>query len=176
MELVKDYISDKSFWEVNPQLTLLGPFKRLYKKDRTKNKRKSSDTAWAVFLFAESSERSLFWRLSEEDRKEALKEEFEVDFNDKLTKECIQYYQEECLSEIEKRLKQYEDFLLKRTDFLTSQEFSLEDAQEIDQMASRTKKIWDDYLKIKKEFEIEKKKSHVQGGRDLSAQEQGLLD
>lgn len=147
----------------------------MWKKDRTKEKRKSSDLAWAVYLYAETSHKTNFSKYPQTERKKILNLEFDIDLDSKYAKEMIEFYEENCLDDMEKQLKDYEDFLKRRTQFIISQEWNLETGAELDRAASQTKKIWDDYLKIKKEFEAHQEKSQIEGGRQLSAIEDGTI-
>lgn len=175
MRLVKTYQPNLNFWEINPQLTLINPYKTIWKKDRTKNKAKSSDLAWAVFLYAETSQNTIFSRYNQDERKVILEEEFNVKLDSPIAKELIEFYENNCLDDIEKQLKDYEDFLKRRTAYILSQDWNLETASELDRAASQSKKIWDDYIKIKKEFDAHQEKAHIEGNRQMSALEEGVL-
>lgn len=174
MDLIKDYRSGVSFWELNSQLSEIGPFKKLYSSDKTKGKNKSSQIAWGVFLYAETSERSLLARVEHEEKVEILKNDFGLDLENEIHQECIEFYRKYYLTPAEKMLIKYEDFLQKRIDYITSQDYNLETAEQIDRIAGNSKKIWDDYLKVKAEFEKEKQKNTF-GQTKLSATEKKLI-
>lgn len=175
MKLVKDYEVGVSFWNVNPQLTKMGPFAKLYSRDKSRGKSKSSDQAWGIFMYAENSERSLFANLPEKKKKEVIQESFGVDFRGKIINECIEFYKEYCFSPIEKMLMQYETFLKRRTEFITTTDYNLESSERLDRAAASSKKIWEEYLKIKEEFDKSVEMTRVEGGRELSALEKGLI-
>lgn len=172
MYIVKDYQANSSFWELNPQLKGLPPFAKLYRNDKSKNKRLSSAKGWAIFLYAETSQRSLFNMYPEDEKKQLIEEEFNVSLKD--LKEEIDWYKENAIPEEAKQLEQYKQFLRRRTEWITSQDYNFETREELDRAASQSKKIWDDYLKVKKEYDDYEEKQG-QGGRELSATEQGLI-
>lgn len=182
---VNDYSLGLNFWEANPQLAHYPPFSSLYKRDKSKGKTSSSNEMWGVFFYCENSDRSRFYRMNEELRKENISKEFTIDFSDELVQECITQYPIQAMTAIEVALKQYEDWLIKRTDFITKQKYTFDyidddgihkgNTEQLDKMAAQSKKIWDDYIAIKKQFDEEKGKGRLRGGRKLSASEQGLL-
>lgn len=174
MDLIKDYNGNANFWEVNPQLIDLGPFKTLYKSDKTKDKRKSSQIAWGVFLYAETSERSLLARIEEEEKLEILKNDFYFDPENEKHAECVEFYRKYYMTPIAKLLTDYENFLQKRVKYITSLDYTLENAEQVDKIASNSKKIWDDYFKIKDQFDKENQKNTFGQGK-LSASEKNIL-
>ena len=172
MYIVKDYQANASFWDLNPQLKAIPPFSKLYRSDKSKNKKISSSKGWAVFLYAETSQRSLFNMYPEDEKRKLIEEEFNISIKD--LKEEIDWYKENAIPNEAKLLEQYRQFLTRRIEFITTQEYNFETQEQLDRAASQSKRIWDDYLKVKKEYDDYEEKQG-QGGRELSATEQGLI-
>lgn len=170
--MVTDYSPELDFWEANPQMTVFGPFSKLYNKGKAK--KKTSQIAWGVFLYSETSDRSLFSRYPDDEKKQAVNEEFGVDFENELHLECIEFYKNNVLTPIEKLLLSYEDFLKNRIAFITNQEYGFDTMDALDKAAAQSKKIWDDYLKVKEQFDKEKKQKGY-GGFEMSMQEKGII-
>lgn len=191
VNIEKQFDIDTNFWDLNPQLAVMSPFNKLYNRDSTPEKDMSSREGWAIFLFAESSARSKFYRLPIEERKQEIKENLcpHMNWNDEVIKECISKYPILCMSAVERALKEEEDFLIKRSDFIKEQEYTLTrteivdgksfkiegTAKELDTMAKNSKGIWDRFMEVKAEFEAEEAKSNLRGGRTESKSERGEI-
>jgi hypothetical protein len=174
MRLSKKYELGLSFWEANPQLSKMYPFSELYRPDRTKNKERSSNIAWGIVLFCENEKFSAYRRFDEKEREKRIEHDFGVDFRGKKVQECIEFYRENYMSEIEKRMYEYDEILKRRQEFLLQSSYDWDISEKIDKSLSMTKKIYEDYESVRERFEREVS-SYIQGGRQLSALEKGEL-
>ena len=171
--MIDKFSPDEDFWKMNPQLRYMGPFAELYNKGKLR--KKTSQIAWGGFLYAVTSDKSYLMRLPEDERLKIVKEEFKLDpVKDELHAMLVSYYREKVLTPAERQLKSYEEFLERRVTFITQQEYNFETMDALDKASALSKKIWDDFLKVKEEFDKEKD-SRLQGGRTPSATESGVI-
>lgn len=163
-----------NFWDSNPLLRYIKPFDEMYAIDEGGDF--SSKSMWCVYFIADPNEdENLFYRIP--NKKEMLQQTFhpQVDWEDEVFVKCLEAYPHECLTSIQKALKDKKDWLLKRENFIVGHEYTLENYADLDKMASASKKIWDDFKQIEEDFQVEKGKLIVKGGRNLSKAERGEL-
>ena len=175
MNLNKDYRPGVNFWEVNPQMTKMGPFADIWRLDKSRGKEKSSDQAWGILLYAETSETSQFFGLPEDEKKEIIEKNFGVDFKSRRTEKCIEFYEEHGMTKTERLLIDYGKILEKRTEFLMNVEYNSAEIERIDRSLAQTGKIWEGNEKILEKFKEEQGSIHISGGRKRSAIEDGSI-
>lgn len=73
-----------------------------------------------------------------------------------------------------KRYLFYQNLLEQREAYMATLNYETH-SDKLDDMLARTKKIWDEFMKIKKELEVEEDSGYVKGAREESATEKGLL-
>jgi hypothetical protein len=149
-----------SFWDLNKELLLIAEFNSLYTKDTTKNKEKSSKLMWAIY-FAYNPE-SKFFNIPDKLNilaKDLLKES---KFNWESCKDVINLYKSSVLTDAERALVTWGEIITMRDESLkTLYKAAIEDSDtdelvKLDKMLANTPKLFEDYKKIKKDYEEEK--------------------
>lgn len=180
----KTFSIDQNFWELNPQLVILPPFNKLYKiKD-------SSKIMWCIFFMCDPDEdENKLYRLQEEKRKETIEGNYyKVNWEDPLIKECLEAYPFECMSSIERALKDEKDSLVRRANLFRTTELTLDKTKiidgksvvikgtaiQLDTMRAKTLKIYEEFEKVEAKFKEQKaEEARVYGGRKETASEKG---
>lgn len=166
-----------NFWEVNPELTIPSEFADLYKKDESKSKAHSSKLMWAIALYIHP--KSKFRILSKEESGKVIAEDFLKDpkfkWNTPAMLRLVEEFKKYCITKAQRFLVAWEDKLEERQNFLETVQFTIDDAEDIDKMLSRTDKLWTQYRQCLKDVEDEDAKGQVRGGAAESASEQGLI-
>lgn len=166
--------AEADFWESNPQLKYMTPFKDIYEW-KGKSQEWTSRVGWSIFLFCDPN--SKFTRMSKENRKDEIEKHFmkEKIFHLAKVKECVKLYPERLLTPAKRNFKGWEDLLTKRDKFLKDKDYSPETYQMLDSMMKDSKTIWERFLSIKAEMEAEDAKANTRGGMKKSAAEKGEL-
>ena len=183
---------DVNFWKAFPQLKHLGAFKTLYKEDRDRTKKKSSNAMWFVaYCFDPASPLSgeenegeygafaLVGRDYLEDAEYKTK-------NEVLLTPVIEYYKSLTETPGIKGLKVWEDKMRQRDTFLMSTPYSFGEVDEngkrfgdtaldLDKMIANTPKLYDQLAKTKAALEEEKNNTRSVGGSKASASEAGNI-
>lgn len=171
MIIPKPFTGNESFWEINAQYAFI--FDEFYKKDRTKNKHKSSKVMWAITLRCHPG--SDFYNLSGKD--ELIVDKFvkDKDFKFEDYDDIQELFMDSVLTPAEKSLYNFYNTLKKRDIFIHAQEYSLDyykkdsegnniqtrgggfitekgTADQLDKMLANTSKLYDEYFKIKKQL------------------------
>ena len=107
-----------NFWEINPQLTLIAPFRELYERDKSKNKETSSLEMWCVFMYCDPSYDNKIYRLPPDKKLDAIKF-LNNDFNkeEEVIAKCITEYDVHCLTSAARAFKEEELSLLPSNSF-----------------------------------------------------------
>ncbi len=187
-----------NFWMSNFQMSFVLPFKKLYDKDKSKNKNDSSVRMWSIWQFADPSFHNKLNRLSDEEKLEAIKFfDPKFDYKDPFTEECIEFYKEKCLSPVAKAFLEEEKSMVKRAKAIVETDYTFDKnvkddsgklifvmgrplvekgtATELDRMRANSLKIYQQYATIKKIFEEEQNAVRVKGGRGETLAEKGEL-
>jgi hypothetical protein len=177
--LIKSWDTSINFWVANPNFTSVTKFKEWMDKDKSKDKRDSSQVMWAIVLLLDMNTSNIWRNLAEVDKKLLIKEDFLKDktFNweDKQVKELIDEYTERLLTIAEKMLRNFNLKLIDRQKFIDDTAYDMENADQLDKMMINTSKIYSQYEDIKNMFDLEKNSGKTRGGIKESAMEQGLL-
>jgi len=189
-----------NFWTLNPQITLINPFRKLYERDTTKDKSVSSLEMWCVYMYCDPSYDNKIYRLPPDKKLEAinyLAPNFDKD-NDEVIQECIEQYDIHCLTSAARAFKEEEISLLKRAEFIKDAPYTFDEiatsrngdylytkqgtpimikgtAKDLDAMRKNTLTIYKQYEEVKKMFEEEQGELRVHGGRKESIFEKGEL-
>ena len=194
----KEYDPKKiNWWDIHPQMIYYSPFDKLYKRDNSKDKWISSNEMWTIFYISyPDDELNSFYRMGADKALEVLKETFYEDFNkeDILLSECIELFPHECLTAIERALKDEIDSMVQRSIVLRTTEYTLDDYErnddgtlflnsrgqaisikgtstQLDKARSLTPKLYENYEKLKDKFLKEQGSAKLLGGRVQSKQE-----
>lgn len=187
MGLLSNFDINNNFWKTNPQLTLLGVFKKFYDSDKSKDKSNSSHIMWGIGLVYDPD--SKYYNIPLEYRKKLVVVDYfkEPKFNWDTHYEIIDFYIECCLTTAERSLAEWSNKMVERTKFIKDTGYSLGSVNQrtgafagstikiIDDMLANTKKLYDDYKRIQEDLNKEQSKSYVKGGTQKSASESGLI-
>lgn len=183
--VITKFDEDNNFWEFNPQFKSFEPFNSLYKKDKTKGKWKSSQIMWAVAYLKDPD--SILYAMPEEDRREAVEKDYiqieNFSFDD--YQEIVDKFEELVTTQAERSLENFYKKLKERDEFLNNQNYSLELISEkgtttvaalLDDMMSKTQKLYDSYKNIKEKVEEESgTKETGMGGSNPSMSDSGEI-
>lgn len=171
----KSYDPNLNFWELNPHLIYVKPYSTLYSNDESKSKKESSNIMWCVLWMIDPNENTnKYFRLPEDQRLEVCKTFYEkFDEKDELVKEIMSRYPEDCLTIIQRVLRNTKEFLRNRDNYIKTTEYNLDTMAALDNAAAKTVKIVEDFAKIEKQFDAEESKTRILGGRQQTARERG---
>lgn len=170
-----DYRSN--FWEVNPSFTSFKIFNSVYMDDKSKNKKDSSQIMWAVAFFTDINENNPWRNIEEDEKRDLIKEDIlnSKNFKWEAIEPLIDFYKQCIFSIPEKKLFDFYKKLEERTNFINITPYDLENGEQLDKMLANTKKLYDLYFEIKKEFESDDKGGNIKGDRKESASEKKLI-
>lgn len=151
---------DFSFWDTFPELVMLESFNELHYKDSSKNKQDSSRKMWAIY-YAYNPE-SKFFNLP--NKLLILSRDFIKDpkFNWDSLRNQVFTYKELVLTPAERGLVNWTEIMNVRDESLKNMykdailERNLKELVELDKMLANTAKLFQDYKKIKQEYEEDK--------------------
>lgn len=168
------------FWEVNPLFNLYPPFNKL------KEKKDSSKLMWFIVLMQYPDEEvNIFFRISEEERRKILEENLiKPDWSDDLFNNCYDRFPFECLTAVQRALKEETEVLVRRARLIRDTDLTLDStdengkpvkgtAQQINILQKDAPKVYDQYEKLKEKFIAEKQSMKGKGGVKLSQTEKG---
>ena len=167
----------ENFWKVFPEVLVIDIMKDLYDRDASKGKKQSSDLMWCIHL-CESLE-SMFYH--HPDKYEQVAEKFikEKGFKWEAYSKIVEMYREYCLSDAERALTIWNETMRLRNRSLKEMyqnAFEDKDTDELvklDKMLALTPKMFDDYKKIKADYEEEK--THKTGKRIRSLSDDDVI-
>lgn len=161
------------YWDVYPGDRVIRPFSTLYAEDKSKDKSKSSSIMWGLRMLTVPTKDNPLWRMTRIERIEELSTIYKPEELEKILSLEAPYVNA-MASYIMRRYMFYQNLLEQREEYMATLTYA-ENANQLDDMLVKTKKIWDEFMKIKKELEVEEEAGHVQGGREESASEKGLI-
>jgi hypothetical protein len=186
--IVENFNVNNSFWEYNPSFKIASPFKELFNSDKSRGKKNSSNIMWAIALCYHPS--SDLYNLPDKEVRvfDMVKDK---SFKLKDYTEYIKEFLDTCLSEAQKSLIAWDNRMKSRDGFLANQEYSFgyevrdeegslikvhkSNVKELDEMMSRTSRIYQEYFKIKKELNEEDQIKKGRGGKNLSLSDAGEI-
>lgn len=170
--ILENYNPKNNFWEEHPQFMAMGPCKKLYNADKSKNKVESSMLMWGIALcYLPSSDLYYVGNKEELIARDFLsvKGASTDKFWDKY-KDIIDFFVEATLTQAEKSLVSWEKRLKQRDEFLEQQNYTFgyidadgveyrDNTKALDDMGSKTGKFYEEYFKIQKELKEEEASS-----------------
>jgi len=172
---ISNFNPDSNFWEENPQVKYISPFREFYKKDRTKTKDKSSQIMWAIGMYLEPV-RSKLYRMDEELRAKTINENY-LEGKDDFFKyqELLDAYHDYLMTPIKRNFKAWGDKLSTRMRFIEDTEYNEDTYEMLDKMMERTEKMMNQYKKLEEAFLEEELQTKMKGGIAKSAAEEGRI-
>ncbi len=170
-----------NYWEVNSELLIIPEFDKVYHKDKSKNKQDSSVVLWAVY-YAYHPE-SKYYNLP--NKLEILEKNFikQKDFNWDNYSDLTEVYKSMVLSDSERALVEWGEIMTMRSvamkklykELLDQEiaEIDTKSLKEVDSMLASTPKMFEDYKKIRKDYEEEK--TAKKGKRNMSLTDSGEI-
>jgi hypothetical protein len=159
---------NNNFWQDRANLKLIEPFKSLYEKDKTKSKAKSSKIMHALDLYCNPE--SEVYNIP--DKAELLANDYikDKDFKWEDYEEHLTLYSQTVLTPAEQEFHEWNEMMRERKKMIREmlREEMAKDAGErdlrvieaLDKFMANTAKLFNDYLKIKKEFDEDKLKDN----------------
>ena len=153
-------IHDFSFWDTYPELVMLESFNALHHKDSSKNKQDSSRKMWAIY-YAHNPESKFF---NMPNKLLVLARDFlkDPEFNWDSIRNQVFTYKELVLTPAERGLVNWTEIMNVRDESLKNMykdailERNLKELVELDKMLANTAKLFQDYKKIKQEYDEDK--------------------
>ena len=151
---------DNNYWELNPEVLILEEFNKFYNKDTSKNKQESSKILWAIF-YAFHPESKFF---NYPNKLEVLAKDFIKDPKFKWEKisNLTEAFKNLVLSDVERALVNWNEIMTMRDTSLKDlyrtaiEQGDTDELVKLDKMLSNTPKMFEDYKKIKRDYEEEK--------------------
>lgn len=196
--VVESFNQKSNFWDENPQLAIINPFKTLMKNDKSKSKIDSSTLMWAIALINHPKS-DLYYVENKEDVitkdmlgvKESNLEQFWID-----KKPLVDAFTNACLSQAERSLVDWYDYMRKRDIYLKNTEYYFDQykvdnngdniftktgqlvtekgtAEQLDKAWGASKSMWADYDKITKL--VREEESVVKNKREKSSTAKGEI-
>jgi hypothetical protein len=128
---------------------------------------------------------NVFFRISEEERRKILEENLiKPDYLDTVFEQCYNVFPFECLTAVQRALKEETEVLVKRSRLIRDTELTLDSTDEngkpvkgtatqINQLQKDAPKVYEQYEKLKEKFIAEKQSMKGKGGVKLSQTEKG---
>lgn len=181
-----------NFWEYNPQLKYLDPFKRLYDDDTSKQKTQSSKTMWCIWMLEDPNYDNKIFQQIDDDKEKVIKNYHpKFDRDEKNTQAVIAVYDNVCLSAVGRSYKAEVKSMVERGHVLSTTPYTFDKYEidvvtkrqkvvkgssgDLDKMRMMTSKIMEGYNAIEKAFRDEQAGARVSGGRNETMREKGLL-
>ena len=167
-------MSKANYWDTHPNINNLSCFRELYTSDKSKEKTSSSNVMWALEMLCTNDSKNVMRNMTRNEREQELLDNYltSEEFEKVLAYE--KDFENYKMSYLSKRFRFYQKLLEQREDYMAGLNYET-NASQLDDMLVRTPKIWGEFLKIKKELDAEELVGHVQGGREESASEKGLI-
>jgi len=151
---------DNNFWELNSDLIILDEFSKLYYKDKSKNKQDSSKILWAIY-YCYNPESKFF---NYPNKQEVILQSFikDPEFKWDSYKDIIDAYRNIILTDAERALINWNEIMIIRDQSIKDlykkaiEDSDTDELVKIDKMLANTPKMFEDYKKIKRDYEEEK--------------------
>jgi hypothetical protein len=178
VDILDSFNLTRNFWEVNPSFTAISEFKDFHKKDKTKEKARSSQTMWAIALLVHTN--SKYANLSYADRLSLINDDFleadKIELDPEGDhKDLIETFQKLGMSRTQRIARQWGDKLDERFKFIDQMPYNLENVEILDKMMQYTEKLWKQYNICLKDLEDERAANTVMGGATESLLEQNRI-
>lgn len=176
-----------NFWTNNYQIAMITPFKKLYARDKSKDKETSSKEMWCLWLWCDTSSENKMRRLNEDIKKDAILTYYpKFNFEDEVIMECMEMYDTFLLTPAARAFKEEEESLAKRAKFIKETEYTFDSvakdakgaivyvagkpltikgtAKDLDSMRANTLKLYQQYDEVRKMFMEEENNLRIWGG------------
>lgn len=175
--------TDISFWDEFPIFKTIGPFKKFYNSDKTKNKQFSSTIMWAISKVCDRS--SEFYEMEYEEKIQVVFEDYLESIHTTKTKwykdsrkeldVLISDYLNITTSKLEKALLIHENKFIERSQYLETLSYKEGDGDTIEKLLEKTSKIANELDEARKKLMSEKDKGSNKGGIETSLSDKGEI-
>ena len=154
------------FWEVNPEFKFIEPYATFYKS--SKDKKKTSEVMWAVFLLCDVESPKI--RLRKDEREEEIKSAFLKDktFSFSKYKDLTTEYPKVVMTKVQRELQVWGDKIEERGVFMETLKYTIDTVDTLDKMLKDSKVIWEGFDKVYKAYQEESLETRARGGREES--------
>jgi hypothetical protein len=152
--------SDNNFWEVYPDVSIIEEFNSLYNKDKSKGKTDSSKIMWAIYYIMNPD--SMFFNIPDKYEQIAKSHLKDPKFKWATISKEMEVYKTMVLTDAERALVGWGEIMnMRDTSLKDLYKSALKDGdvkalKDLDTMLSNTPKMFEDYKKVRKDFEEEK--------------------
>jgi len=153
-------LHDNNFWELNSELLLLKEFDALYSKDKTKGKEQSSKLMWGIYYAYNPESKFFNYPNKLEVVGKSLLKDDKFKWNEYTS--VIDDYKNLVLTDVERALINWNEIMVLRDKSIKDLYKSAIEAGDtdelvkIDKMLANTPKMFEDFKKIKRDYEEEK--------------------
>ena len=184
MSLITGFDVRANFWKMNPQFKLIDPYMSLYKADKTKAKNHSSKIMWCIVAIYDPSPENIYRNLEIDQTKEILARDFlqQPNFKWEKYKEELDFFKNQVLTPASRSLVTWEEIITKRDEAVKKfykkaiDEEDIYQITELDKLIAATPKFFQDYNKIKQQFdEQEDSTKYGKGQRIKSLSDDGSI-
>lgn len=174
-------LHENNYWEANVELLIIPEFDKAYHQDKSKNKQDSSTILWGIY-YAYHPE-SKYYNLP--NKLEILEKNFikQKGFNWDNYSDIVEIYKSMVLTDSERALVEWGEIMTMRSiamkklykELLDQEiaEIDTKSLKEVDSMLASTPKMFEDYKKIRKDYEEEK--TSKKGKRNVSLSDSGEI-
>lgn len=157
MSLVSDINIMKNFWEENPNFTVMGPFQKLRKNDKSKGKEDSSHMMWAICFLLDPGKSNPYRNLDMDNKKSLINDYMfkknKIDWEDEEVKEIVQFYKDCVLTQPEKSLIAWDTKMKERDKVLETTPYTLMNRKDIEEAMINTPKLYTEYERLRARIE-----------------------
>jgi uncharacterized protein with NAD-binding domain and iron-sulfur cluster len=141
---------DRNYWETFPEMKVHPVFSTEYKKDKTKKKLNSSNMMWALHLVSHPKSMMYYDPHKLDNVKRLLPKEWNWENSSSVT--LLETYKQAMLTEAQRALLDWDDMIRKRSTYLKTQDYDLENGSDLDKLHKNTYSIYKDYQKVCEEL------------------------
>lgn len=190
-------VFENNIYDLNPHLKYLPIYKDIFSRDKSKDKIKSSNEMWAIFILESFDEETNKYLAYPIDLRLQVIKEKEINIEDELWKKARERYSIDLMSKAEKSLKAIYEQLDARKEFLDANPYTVQwydidehgkpmkagntlvpkylKPAEKDKMVLETEDLYNALKRSQDLFVKDKNNRRVVGGRNESLSEQGKL-
>lgn len=162
MTILEHFDLDVNFWEMHPQFRIMENFKDLYRNDKSRGKKDSSQLMWAIALLLDKSKNNAYRNLPDEEKREQLAKHFlkieDFDWESSKMKNLIDTYKKFALSQAERTLIAWEEKMKERDIFIKNTPYNLDTAKTLDDIFKNTTNLMELYRKMVDIIEMDNEK------------------
>lgn len=172
---INNFEVKNNFWESNSNFLIVEDFKELYNSDKSKNKKDSSNTMWAISLLLHPD--SILFNLDYSYRKTVIQGEYfnKNSFSWESIDDLVAAYKKLVLTSAQRQLVEWSRIMDEKSQFLSKLKYNEENWEMIEKMLKSNKDLYSELERITDMLERSDHEGDVKGGAEESASEKGLI-